>query len=514
MKYMRNTKRIRTLEDIYHLAENKYVEVKKSENSFPNDALKSYSAFANTDGGFLILGVDEIKDQEFQVTGVSNPDKIIKELFDSLCNEKKVNFNLIDDDNIELTSINGKQILIIEVPMASYTQKPIYLNDNPYNCYYRLKSGDYKCTKDQVNQMIRDSQPNSFDSKPLATFNENDFDFPTIQKYRNIYSNNKPEHPFNSLSDSEFLEKIGALIPNRKYNNNLVPTVAGILVFGKYSAIREILPHFHLEYIDKIDVGITQDRWRDRIIYDGSWGEGNLFNFFYTCINKLYLTLKDSFRLDDSSVQRTQETPMRTAIREAFVNSIIHCDFQSTYGVKITRLNDRFEFCNGGVLRISKEDFFSGKFSEPRNHYVQEIFRHINLCERGGTGIPKIMDAVKYYSLTYPKLTILPNIIQFSIYDISIVESAYDLNESDKNILRFILNQKLVSRKDVQDKFNLTKNDAVKNLNRLLDKKYIKRIGKSSATKYALYDEKTEEEFYKYEVLNSLTDLQHQIRNL
>lgn len=40
MKYMRNTKRIRTLEDIYHLAENKYVEVKKSENSFPNDALK------------------------------------------------------------------------------------------------------------------------------------------------------------------------------------------------------------------------------------------------------------------------------------------------------------------------------------------------------------------------------------------------------------------------------------------------------------------------------------------
>ena len=141
---MRNAKRIRTLEDIYHLAENKYVEVKKSENSFPNDALKSYSAFANTDGGFLILGVDEIKDQEFQVTGVSNPDKIIKELFDSLCNEKKVNFNLIDDDNIELTSINGKQILIIEVPMASYTQKPIYLNDNPYNCYYRLKSGDYK----------------------------------------------------------------------------------------------------------------------------------------------------------------------------------------------------------------------------------------------------------------------------------------------------------------------------------------------------------------------------------
>lgn len=131
-----------------------------------------------------------------------------------------------------------------------------------------------------------------------------------------------------------------------------------------------------------------------------------------------------------------------------------------------------------------------------------------------GTGIPKIMDAVKYYSLTYPKLTILPNIIQFSIYDISIVESAHDLNESDKNILRFILNQKLVSRKDVQDKFNLTKNDAVKNLNRLLDKKYIKRIGKSSATKYALYDEKTEEEFYKYEVLNSLTDLQHQIRNL
>ena len=46
-------------EYLISIEENYQIELKKSKNSFPKEALDSYSAFANTDGGLLILGIEE-----------------------------------------------------------------------------------------------------------------------------------------------------------------------------------------------------------------------------------------------------------------------------------------------------------------------------------------------------------------------------------------------------------------------------------------------------------------------
>lgn len=73
--------------------EGKYIEYKAAKNSLPKDFWESYSAFANTEGGKVLLGITD----DLEIKGVNNPQKIQSELFTNLNNTQKVNRNLISD---------------------------------------------------------------------------------------------------------------------------------------------------------------------------------------------------------------------------------------------------------------------------------------------------------------------------------------------------------------------------------------------------------------------------------
>ena len=111
------------------LKESNKVECKLAKNNFPKEALNTYSAFANTEGGVLFLGIEE-KENEFILVGVDNSDKIKKDMFDTLNNSQVVSKNLLNDSMVSVKKINEKEIIIIEIPSASYKDKPIYLREN------------------------------------------------------------------------------------------------------------------------------------------------------------------------------------------------------------------------------------------------------------------------------------------------------------------------------------------------------------------------------------------------
>lgn len=181
--------------------------------------------------------------------------------------------------------------------------------------------------------------------------------------------------------------------------------------------------------------------------------------------------------MDADNISRSDDGDMIVAIREALVNSIIHCDFRNNYGIKIIRLHDSVVFENGGNLRIPKIDFFCGGRSEPRNNTVQDIFRYIKLCERAGSGIPKIMDVVGKYSLKRPGLDTSNNMIRFTLWDTSISDNASDLGEVEKGILQFIYVNKNVKRFQIDSYFDIDKSETIKYLNSLIEKNISKKLG-------------------------------------
>ncbi|OOP72092.1 RNA-binding domain-containing protein [Clostridium beijerinckii] len=397
--------------EILKIGETVDVECKEGENKIPNSLWESYSAMANTNGGIIILGIKENRAKgTFEVQGVKNIDKRIQDFWNTI-NGNKVNRNLLKDDDVEKLTIEGMDVLIINVPRANYKERPIYLNENPYKGTYKRNSeGDYKSTEEEVNAMIRDASEDGNDGVILEDYTVKDLDDDTIKKYRNRFSSRNPDHPWNALDNEEFIEMLGGIKEDRRRKIKGV-TVAGMLMFGKGLYIRDLFAKINFDFREEMDVSSDQ-RWSDRFTIDGTW-ENNIYNFYFTVINKLTSNVKVPFRLEN--LERKDDTLVHQAIREAFVNQIIHADFNIQGTLKIIKTKDSLEFTNPGSLKIDLESIFKGGNSKSRNPRIQKMFSLIGLGEGAGSGFPKILSAWNEQNWRTPELKEEANLSQVSL---------------------------------------------------------------------------------------------------
>ena len=134
--------------------ENNRIEAKKALGGLPNSIWETYSAFANTLGGVILLGVCKAEDKSLFPLDLPSPEELVKKFWDIVNNPQKISVNILTDKNVEIKEINGKRIIAITVPRAQRYDKPVYIGDNPLSGTYRRNGeGDYKCSKDEVQSM-------------------------------------------------------------------------------------------------------------------------------------------------------------------------------------------------------------------------------------------------------------------------------------------------------------------------------------------------------------------------
>ena len=403
--------------DILNLGESEDLECKKSKNEVPKSLWDTYSAMANTNGGIILLGIDEV-DNELIITGVENVDKVIKDFWSTL-NGEKVNKNILKNEDLEVIDIDNKSVIKINIPRAYYKDKPIFINGNPYKgTYKRNYEGDYKCHEDEVKAMIRDASEQGGDSIILEGYDMCDIDANTLKRYRNRFVVVNPDHIWNELSDEDFLRQLGAISKNRSTKQEGL-TLAGLLMFGKGLSIREAYPYINIDFRDERDSN-EEVRYNDRITIDGTW-ENNLYNFYTMVIPKLTEGLKVPFYMEN--LTRIDDTLVHKALREAFVNAIVHGDYNSQGTLKVIRYKDHYEFSNAGNLKISKEDIFSGGNSKSRNPKIQTILRLIGLGENIGSGFPTILKAWNQQHWRLPQLeeNIKLNTVTLNLWMVSLI---------------------------------------------------------------------------------------------
>lgn len=345
---------------------------------------ESYSSFANSNGGVIILGVGERQDGTWYTTGLKNADKLKRNFWNTIHDTKKVSINLLSDKNVESYEVNGDTILVIYVPRAKREQKPVYINNDLFGgCYRRDWEGDYHCSKAEIKGMLRDAADETEDMKIVEQFDISAIDTESLKGFRNHHKSYRPEHVFNNLPDEEYLERIGAA--GYGEDGKLHPTTAGLLMFGEeYHIVREF-PEYFLDYREMLDPTI---RWTDRLqSSSGDWS-GNVFDFFFRVNNKIAKDIKKPFKLE--GITRIDDTPVHKAVREALVNCLINTDYFLPCGVVIKKEDDKLVIENPGSIRTGKKQMLRGGISDPRNKTLMKMFNMIGIGERAGSGIPDI----------------------------------------------------------------------------------------------------------------------------
>lgn len=389
--------------NIYSLVENDEVECKEALGGLPKDLWETYSAFANTNGGTLFLGIKE-KSGRFFITGVNNEENIIKDLWDNLNNPKKVSANILNNNSIEVLDIEDTKVIKIVVPKADRKARPVYIGENPFNeskhlgTFRRNYSGDYKCSKEVIKRMLADQLDESQDSLILEGFDMNDLSKDTINSFRNRLRAIKPNHPWIALDDKAFLYKLGAYDKDRKNGKEGI-TAAGLLMFGEDRAITDEFPKYFLDYREKLSEEV---RWDYRVISsDGTWS-GNIFDFYFKIINKITDNLNVPFRTVNGI--RQEDTRVHEAVREAVANALIHADYRLSRGIVIEKGKTYFKFSNPGNLRITREEALKGGISDPRNENIFKMFNLLGIGERAGSGLENIQLAWREQEWLAPDL--------------------------------------------------------------------------------------------------------------
>ncbi len=369
------------------MPEGKTLEFKRDISS-PGNILKTLVAFANTAGGRLVIGVE---DDSKEVLGVEDP-----------LDEEERLCSLIADSidprlvpNIELTSFEDKTLLIVEVYPSGLRPHWLRKEGQEEGVYVRLGSTNRKADWELIAELKRGVQGKSFDEQllPNRTVDDLDFEAATVcfERHRKLMK-----------KDFESLRLVA------RHQGHLIPTVGGMLLFGKDR--ETIFPDAWIQcgrFIGKDKADIF-----DHI---------DIHEHLPVAVERIMEFLKKhAMRGADFSELRRKDVwsiPL-TILREAVVNAIVHADYsQRGAPVRIAFFDDRIEIENPGILLpgLTIEDMLRG-VSKLRNHVIARVFRELELIEQWGSGVPRMFREADALGLPEPEIIEIGMRVRFIVY--------------------------------------------------------------------------------------------------
>ena len=451
----------------------------------------------------MIFGIDE---KNNKITGVNDPYKIRNDLFNDLNNPRKVSANIISDNDVEIYKVEGdKYIILIEIPEARYSLKPVFLNGNPTEAYERLGEGDRKLSVEKYKALVVGSKEQT-DNELLENYGIDDLDEDSLVMYRNELYNIEKNEKYKNIDFMDMLIEIGAFRKDRQRNKGYLLTTGGLLFFGKYNSITDRFPGFQLDYFEKessLDVN-----WIDRVSTgDMEYPELNVYKFFKVTLEKLNISIKDTFVLDENEkIRLPYKSDLFTSVREALVNSLMHSYYDSDKPIKITSYPDYYEFINPGKMRISVEEFVHGGISNIRNHTISSIMRRIGISEKAGSGGPRIFDVASKYNLRFPEVIRDQYSTTLRIWKVDLEKMVQKYPDLQKEIMLYLIKNQSISRSEANEKLKIDNYQFRTSINSLLEKDIIEVIGKGRSTRYILKTESYEYSYRLKRLLRSVED--------
>jgi ATP-dependent DNA helicase RecG len=331
------------------------------------DLGKEICAFANANGGRIILGISDRK----EIKGIKITNRLKSQITDIARNF---------DPKLEVTFEEIDDVLLINVPEGS--NKPYSVSGK---FYLRIGPNSQQLSRDEIRDFFFKEGLILWDEKENQNFDlEKNF---SKEAFKNFI---QKANLSNVLSKKEILQNLSLLKNNHLKN-------AGVLLFAKDITkffLKGIITCVLYEGTDKVNILDKKDFTKD------------LYSNYLDAFNYLKSKLNTQIIITSGPHEKKLELPER-ALREALVNAIGHRDYNVNGGKILVEISlDRVEITNpGGLVKgLKKEEF--GKKSLSRNNLLFGLLQRINLVENIGSGIRRMRDEMKAYGYKGPDFEI------------------------------------------------------------------------------------------------------------
>ena len=491
-----------------NIKEDHECECKLATGGLPESIWETYSSFANTNGGAILLGIKEHRDS-FTVEGLTDKQivKYQKDFWSTLNDRNKVSKNILLNHHVRPVTVGEKRILRIDVPAADRHDKPVYIGTDPMKgTYKRDYEGDFLCTEEAVRAMFADQRDISGDVEVLDEFGLDVLNQDTIKGYRIIFEQLHSGHPWNALENDEFLMKLRAASKNK--NGTLSPTIAGLLFFGEAYHITEVFPNYFLDYREECDDKAV--RWLFRThSNEGDWS-GNIYDFFCKVRTRMdddvavpFANRRDGYRVDRVDVH--------DALEEALANALAHANYYGRRGILVVKKGKKLSISNPGTIRVTKEEFYAGGNSDPRNPNILKMFGFVNVGERAGSGVDKIMTAWAEQNWKKPEFDFSERndrvTLKLEVGQVVYIPGAADLQTNrqadstevgeinnlnkEQRVIHYLKNHGCISTQQAMELCGYkTRAGARRLIDKMIQNDILKKTGSGPGTKYIFNDDK------------------------
>ena len=468
-------------------------KIEFKENAKTNTYIKTVVAFANGNGGKIVFGVKDNK----EIVGVENEFEVMDGIINAISDSC---YPMIVPD-ISLHTLENKTVILVEIEGGK--KKPYYLKSKGMQKGTYIRSGATTRIIEEdyvLKELVLEGENKYFDQQVCHGESVSDEEIEKFCEWLEKLARK------NSENDTEIRKITRNTLLSWKVleekNGRIFPTNAYILLSGKEN----------WKVSRKIQCGVFKGETRS-IFVDKKEFEGSII----MQLEKAYQYVLEKINLasDIVGIYRVDkyEIPPKS-IREVIANAVIHRSYLEPNDIQVALYDNRLEITSPGMLLsgVNVKRMKEG-YSKLRNRAIASVFAYVNIIEKWGSGIPRIMNEIREYGLQEPEFIIFENDFRVNIYrknynttqstqgstqnrinttqDISKKEKldVKNLTETEKTIINTIINNPEMSQKQIADNLNWTVNKVKYYMKKFKQKNILKYEGTSQNGKWEIQEE-------------------------
>lgn len=461
---------LKNFQKIIGSSESSTIEWKPSLSQM-NEIIESVTAFANTEGGRLIIGVS----RDGKIVGIT----IGKDTVENLANKIAQHTEPKIQPRITVKKINGKEIIVIEVAPSA---DKLVLADG--RAYKRVGPSTRRMGKGEYEKSILDKHKAelNFDSQACKGAKVADI---SKEKLLAFIKKAKEERGLGVSPKAPVLDILSRLkltTKDKKITN------AAILLFGKDP--QDFFLQAELKAIRFRGYDVTGE------MIDFKTIGADAITLLEKAENFIFEHIPMKAWIESGKLQRQEKWlyPPK-AIREGLANALAHRDFKSTGKVQVRIFDDRMEIWNPGSLppQLTFEKLKGTHESIPPNPLIARAFFWIKYAEEVGTGTNKIVQWCKEWGLPEPKFEEAGGSFVVTFRQDILTEEHLNqsgLNERQIKAVRYVKERGKITNKEYKELSSTSKPTATRDLSDLIQKGIFILEGKGKRGSYYILSQK------------------------